>query len=401
MKELLDFAEKRMDLGLERIKKAMKELGWPTKNYNTILIAGTNGKGSTTSYLSNILKEAGYRVGSFYSPHLVDWKERIRINNEKIKEEEAKKLLEKIKKIIVKNNLTYFEAMTALAYSYFKEKDVDYAVVEVGLGGRWDATNIAEEKLNIITRIGKDHMHILGKSIEEIAKEKAEIIKKGNVIANNKCDIFRKKAENIGRKAYCIGKEFGFKNVEIKTKRSEFDYYDEYEEKKIRTRMIGFNQVENASEAIKAALLLKIKWSAIEKGIKKAKISGRFEIRKNNVVIDVAHNVDGIKVLRKNIDKLFKEKKIVAVFGAMKDKEWKKMLKILNPEKLVAVEIKNKRSEKAENIAKYWRNAVAFDDVERGYEYALEEKQEDEIIVVCGSIYIIGELYRKKRWRVV
>ncbi|MFA5050263.1 MAG: Mur ligase family protein [Candidatus Micrarchaeia archaeon] len=213
----MEILEKRLSklgstLGLSRIRKLLKKWGNPQNNFKVILVAGTNGKGSVVAYLSSILKEAGYRTGSFYSPHLIDYNERIKINGEKI----PNKLLKKYSREIIKyldsgGKITLFEAITAIAFRYFSEKRVEYAVMETGMGGRLDATNIANEEIGIITNIGLEHTRWLGKTEGKIAGEKAGIIKKGKVITGARgraLEVIKKTAKRKGKKIFTLGEDF-------------------------------------------------------------------------------------------------------------------------------------------------------------------------------------------------
>lgn len=378
--------------GLGRIEKAMEILGNPQKNYPVILVAGTNGKGSTVSYLSSILQEFGYKTGSFFSPHITRWSERIKINRREINNREVEKYEQVILGVAEKTDLTEFEASTALAYTYFSDKNVDFAVMEVGMGGRLDATNVAEEKLSVITRIDLDHMEFLGSSLEKIAREKAGIIKKSDVIICNVWDVFDRKAEGIGKKAYALGRDFFFEEINADVDGNEFLYKGK-KQFVIKTKMLGRHQMENASISARAGEELGIAEDAIAKGIEKARNAGRLEIisRSPLVVFDAAHNPNGAQAL-KNAISLFRKKRSILVFGVMKDKDWKKMLDILRPDILVATEIKNERCEKAENIIKYY-SGKAIEGPRKALEYAKSIAGREDLIIAAGSIYMLGELY--------
>ncbi|MEM4707381.1 MAG: folylpolyglutamate synthase/dihydrofolate synthase family protein [Candidatus Anstonellales archaeon] len=378
--------------GLDRIKRAMEILGNPQENYPVILVAGTNGKGSVVSYISSFLKESGYKVGSYFSPHLVKWSERVKVNGKEISDGEIAKYEARILEIANKTDLTEFEASTALAYTYFSDKKVDFAVMEVGMGGRLDATNVAKEKLSVITRIDFDHMEFLGESLERIAGEKAGIMKNSNAIVCNVWDVFDKRAKEIGKKAYALGRDFFFEEKKCNMNGNEFLYKGK-KQFVLKTTLIGKHQMENASIAARAGEELGISEDGIVKGIEKAKIKGRLEIISKNpfVVFDSAHNPNGAQSL-KNAIQLFNKKKFILVFGAMRDKDWKKMLDILKPDVLIATEAKIERSERAENIANYYGGKV-IKEPKKAIGYARSIAGEEDLIIASGSIYMLGEMY--------
>ncbi len=378
--------------GLERIEKAMKILGSPQDNYSVVLVAGTNGKGSTVSYISSVLQEAGYRVGSYFSPHLVKWNERVKINGKEISNEEIAKYESAILEIAKETDLTEFEAATALAYTYFADKKVDFAVMEVGMGGRLDATNVAKEKLSVITRIAFDHMEWLGDSLEKIASEKAGIIKNSNAVVCNMPEVFDRKAGEIGKKAYALGRDFSFEEIRADEDGNEFIYKGK-RQFEIKTKMLGRYQMENASIAARACEELGIGEDEIAKGIEKANIKGRLErIQKNPLIVfDAAHNPNGAESLKNSIS-LFRKKRFVLVFGVMKDKNWREMLDILQPDVLIATEVKTERSEKAENIVKHF-GGKAIKEPKKALEYAKSIAGKEDLIIAAGSIYLLGELY--------
>jgi len=326
--------------GLNRIKKLLTKLGNPEKNLKVILISGTNGKGSTTTYLSSILKKAGFKVGSFFSPHLTNYRERIKINGEKITEKDFRKYVDKIIRYFKNGNeITFFEALTTIAYNYFSNKKCDYAIMEIGMGGRLDASNIAKEDIAIITNIGKDHTKWLGNKIEDISKEKIGILKNKILItgAEGKAlEVIRKIVLEKKKKIYALGELFKIKNVKTNEKGTEFDYIFKYrvdknskykhdEKLHIKLKMRGTYQSKNASLAITASKILGINNKIIQDGIKNSKINGRLEIINNNqkILVDVAHNPYGTRELVKNL-KYFDYEKIILLFGVMKDKIGKK-----------------------------------------------------------------------------
>jgi len=356
-------------LGLERVKELLSKLNNPQSNLKCIHVAGTNGKGSTCAILSSILKEADYKVGMYTSPHLKRFTERIQINGEEITQPELNRLIEKIKPLVT--DQTFFEVTTAIAFQYFKEQDVDFAILEVGLGGRLDATNVITPLISIITHISLEHTHILGKTIEEIAKEKAGIIK-----------------ENIP--VITLAKNKTIKEI-AKQKHSEI-FIPKIP--KLNLNLKGEFQLENASLAIKAAELLNINSESIKKGLESVKWPGRLEFLEKNVLVDCAHNPEGIAALKKEIKKLNYEK-IITVTGILKDKDKKTMITQLSEfsDYIIFTKPNTERAEEPEELKKLTntRNEIII-DVKKALKKAKKLANPDDLILITGSIYIVGEV---------
>jgi len=403
--------EKKLDkfgikLQLTRMKKLIKVLGNPQEKMKVIIVGGTNGKGSVVSYLSSILKEAGFKTGSYYSPHVVKYNERIRINGRMITDRKFKKYEKEMLELHKKGyKMTLFEAMTAIAYKYFADEDCDFAIMEVGMGGRFDAVNVAEEVIGIITNIGLEHSKHLGDTVEKIAKEKAGIMKKGLCVTGaggGALDVIKNESAKRGFKLKLKGDDFFPELLESNDKHNLFSYLGVNYYKNLETKILGRYQVDNASLAIAACEELGVEEDAIRKGLKKAKHTGRLEIlmRKPFVLLDSAHNVDGIKSLVGNLD-LFDCEKRIAVFGVMKDKNMKEMLRIFAPhcDFLIGVKSEGKRSESAKKIANeasVYTEAVAVSDVKKAFQKAKKKTKKNDMIIVCGSIYLLGEFLKNK-----
>ncbi|MBN2478393.1 bifunctional folylpolyglutamate synthase/dihydrofolate synthase [Candidatus Micrarchaeota archaeon] len=384
--------------GLERIKHLLSEWVNPQKDFKTILVGGTNGKGSTTAFLSKILEKAGYKTGSYYSPHLKRYNERIRINGREIRDEEFSSYVEKVKKYLGKGNeITLFEALTAIAFQYFSDNGVDFAVVEVGMGGRLDATNVADEILSVIPSVSLEHTRWLGETIPEVAREKAGIIKKGVCITGAEGDALKeiKKHGNV----YALGDDFKISNIKGSIHGNSFDYSGKKEIKNLKTKMIGSFQAVNASLAVRASEELGIDEGSIREGIFESKINGRMEIirRKPLFVIDAAHNPAGIRTLTSNLH-LFGNKNIVCLFGVLEDKNWREMVRLLAPKcsTMVITKPNSPRAESPELVADYakkFTKVVVNDDIKSSLNYI--EKvvaKDDHLILATGSIYLIGEV---------
>lgn len=393
-------------LGLERIEKLLNKWGNPQNKLKVILVTGTNGKGSTTTYLASILQEAGFKVGSYFSPHLKKYNERIKINGKKISDADLEEYSQEIMEYVHQGGtITLFEALTVIAYRYFAENNVEYAIMEVGMGGRFDAVNIAKEEIAIITNIGLEHTEYLGETGEKIAFEKAGIIKQGIVITSAEgkaLEIIKKEAER-GNGLFVLGEKFKVKNILATENGTIFDYFGKNNYEKVELRMLGEYQAKNAALAIKAAEELGIEELHIRNGLKKAKINGRMEIMGTSpkILIDGAHNLHGIEELIKNL-KLFEYEDLILVFGVMKDKNWKEMLLQLGKKANKIILNKTKTQEERvlepEEIKKFLEEnkfngeIKIIQDVKDSLKYAKTIAKKRDLILVCGSIYMIGEV---------
>ncbi|MCK9555465.1 bifunctional folylpolyglutamate synthase/dihydrofolate synthase [bacterium] len=343
LSEISTYRKFGIRLGLENIRRLMEALGSPQKTLKIIHVTGTNGKGSVSNFLMTILSAYGFKTGLFTSPHLCSVAERFIINGSPVSREKISDVYRLVKKAcekIGKNrnfSPTYFEIMTAMAMAYFNLEKTDYVVLETGLGGRLDATNIFPDILCVITTVAKDHTEHLGDSIAGIAYEKAAIIKRGSkVVIGNVPSAALKVIERTCKKLKVspkiLGRDFKVDLKETGLKGSKFDFNTgNLKIKNLELRKaIGANQVENASVAIMGIKeILPVEEKCI-KSVKKAFWPGRFEIlrRKNGtIVIDCAHNPHGMRTFRRNMELFGKKTKFDLVFGVLKDKDYRKMIK--------------------------------------------------------------------------
>ena len=363
-------------LGLEAIMELLELLGNPQNKFKSVHIAGTNGKGSISAYLAAILQEAGYRVGWYTSPHLIKFNERIRVDGKEIGDEELVRLTELIKeKVEGKIQPTFFEFTTALAFLYFAEQKVDFAVVEVGMGGRLDATNVLQPEVSVITNISFDHQKHLGDTLEKIAGEKAGIIKENGKVVVGKRDIglvklFKEKCEEKKSTLFLAGKE------------------------QIETPLLGRHQQENANTAITAARVLKIDEKIIKQGIAKTRWPGRLEYISKNILMDCAHNVAGMEALREYVWELKNRK--VLVLAMAEDKEIDKMVGLIAPlfKEVIITRGNYKPAETgriAVEVRKYVFNVKEIPKVEEAINSALKSASSEELILITGSIYMVGD----------
>ncbi|MBU1622615.1 MAG: bifunctional folylpolyglutamate synthase/dihydrofolate synthase [Nanoarchaeota archaeon] len=367
-----------MKLGLEEIRNLLKTLGNPEEQFKSIHIAGTNGKGSVSAYLAAILQEAGYKVGWYTSPHLIKFNERIRVNGKEISDLELVRLTKIIKGKSAELEPTFFEFTTALAFLYFAEQKVDFAVVETGLGGRLDATNVLNPVVSVITTISFDHQKHLGNSLAEIAYEKACIIKE-----NGRAVIGRGNKEVLD----VLEKKCADKNAKLIIATEE----------NIKTPLLGKHQQENANTAITVARLLKINEEEIKQGIAKAKWPGRLEFVSENVLIDCAHNVAGMEKLVEFVKRLGKRK--VLVLGMAEDKEIAKMVRLIVPlfENVIITQGNHKPASMeviADEVLKYVKDVKKIRNVEEAMKMALNSVSEDELVLITGSIYLVGDVLK-------
>jgi len=363
------------------MKLLLKKLDNPEKNIRCIHVAGTNGKGSVCAMISSVLADAGYRVGMYTSPHLKKFNERIKINDKSISDMEVAKYYMRVKKYVT--NQSFFEITTAMMFLYFFEKKVDFVVLEVGMGGRLDSTNVIIPLVSIITNIGYEHTSYLGSKLDKIAFEKSGIIKENVPVVTGAQGIALqtiKKISNLKKSQLYIIHNKKYKNIELSLK--------------------GNFQLENAEIAIKAIDILKqnyklkINKKNIENGLMNVKWPGRFEYIGKNIIIDCAHNPEGFKTLIGEL-KYLKYKKLIMILGFSKDKDVYKMSKKinLNADKIILTQANNERAANIEDIKKYFnKKSKIVKNSKKALDYAKKITGKNDLILVAGSIYLIGEL---------
>jgi len=377
-----------MKLGLENIRKVLDALDSPEKNYLKVQIAGTNGKGSTCAFLEAICVSAGINVGLTTSPHLISITERVKINGQEISEKDfarhATRIKETSEKLVAEGKLetvpTFFEQITAIALNAFAEEKIDLAILETGLGGRFDATTAAKAEIVAITPIDFDHQNILGNSLAEIAAEKAAIIREDTkvIVASQPKDALDVILERCAK--------FG---VAPNLAASKPDKY-----KNIRLNLLGRHQIENAKVAVLLAETLQdyfpIKTENIIEGLETAVHKGRLEFYKG-ILFDGAHNVAGAKALKNYLDE-FIEQPITMIFGAMRDKDLSEISEILFPkaDKLILTKPDNPRSALPKSLAEFAKQKVYLTE-NVGEALDLAKEFPDNLTCVTGSLYLIGE----------
>lgn len=388
--------EKRTNLN--RMHRALEMLGNPERAYKVIHVAGTNGKGSTVSYLTNILMEAGFSVGSFISPYVIKFNERIMYNLSYISDEDLVKYANIIYDLKLKLEeedevITFFEFITLMGLLYFKDKHVEFAVVEVGLGGVLDATNIFDHALRIITNIGFDHMNALGNTLSEIADKKLGILHENEKLISAVDESLLKQFEDHSKELnsclYWVNKDI--KDIEESFNGVSFKYKNE----EFRTPLLGIFQACNAALAIEAVrqIMPGISSRTIQSALDKTVWPGRLQIIKHKpiILIDGGHNIHGIDAVVKSIKGLTNQK-IHVLFTALKDKEIDKMLRALDEiaSDYIFTTINDSRASSIMDIlAVNQKPYKAIDDYKEALSY-LDNFGPDEIILVTGSLHFIS-----------
>jgi dihydrofolate synthase/folylpolyglutamate synthase len=391
----------------------MEELGNPQEKYPIIHVAGTKGKGSVCALCASALQAAGYTVGLYTSPHLLDYTERIRINGEPISHEQLVELVEEIKPAVAKiPKLTTFEITTALGLLAFAKNDVNAAVIEVGLGGRLDATNIVMPKVSVITSLSYDHMAVLGETLAKIAGEKAGIIKEGVPVVSapqkeEALQVLERVAKLNGSTIALIGKDVNFQRLSLSLEGQTFRLSSSLFPPLLdfTLPLLGLNQVENAATAFAAlkASELRISDNAIQKGFAEVKWPARFEVVRRGppVILDSAHNQDSFARLRETLEEHFPGKAVYLVFGASEDKNIPGMFAEMKPKikRLIVTRAEHPRALEVEKIIELARQtgleSEAVSPVESAFERALELSEKDgSIVLSAGSMFVTAEVMR-------
>jgi len=402
-------------LGLENATEFLSRIGNPQDDFRSIHVTGTNGKGSVCAFTSDILRQHGLKVGLYTSPHLVDFRERIKVNGQEIPEDDVVRLatelrghMESMASENSEKQLTFFEFTTGLAFKYFSEQKVDMVVAEVGMGGRLDATNVLRPDVAAITRIGLEHTNYLGATIPEIAREKAGIIKDGaNVITCERkpeaLSVIRNACDKKGVKLRKIDADFEIDNVTQSLRGTSFDYAGVRAIDALRTRLLGKYQAENAAAAVAiieelATRGISVSEEEIRNGLEETKWPGRLDIisEKPLVIFDGSHNPDGVGTTVRVLDEL-KVTPLTYVLGCMDDKDARGMVRAIAPSasKIICTQTGYKRALPADKLAAIV--SEEFQGPQEKIEYSKEAFGEgiDSIsgggLCVIGSLYLVGE----------
>ncbi len=394
-------------LGLSTIKKMLSGLGNPQNTYACVHVAGTNGKGSVASSLASILNQAGYKTGLYTSPHLVRFNERIQVNNRPISNQDVLASYNTIQRVYHgEREPTFFEFATVMAFLEFARQKVDWAVIETGMGGRLDATNIIFPRVSIITNISLEHRDYLGDTLEQISGEKAGIIKTRTPVITGvrqkkALAVIESRAAEKSAALFRLGKEFKVRRDLAGT----FSYYGiEAKWQRLQPGLPGSHQVENAALVLATCEILnrnggKLSLDHIKAGLTKTRWPGRLETvsTKPRIILDGAHNFIAARNLARYLTAHFADRNLTMIIGILDDKPYKAMLSCLLPtaHRVILTRAKINRALEPDKLGAFAKKivpgATLISDVQRALEYAIKTASPDDVICVAGSLYVVGE----------
>ena len=399
-----------MIFGLTQVEKILEAIDGPHQEVQAIHIGGTNGKGSTAAMIASILQKEGYRVGLYTSPHLLRFTERIKVDGKEIERDEVVELAEWMRERIEAAGITlpftFFDFTTSMAFLYFKQKMVDLAILEVGLGGRLDSTNVVDPLLSIITNIDKDHVEQLGRSLLKIAGEKAGIIKKGRPLITAATQprvlrIFSRTCQEKGAPYFRVGRDFRYEWTDD----GNFNYEGLHRKLwNVHLNLLGFHQITNGTTALGAMEVLEelgytVSTEAMMEGLKEVNWPGRLEMVSSSprVVLDGAHNPAGALVLKAALEKEFQYDRLILLVGMMKDKDAKTFLKTLVPlaDHIILSKPHTDRaafpSALLDVLGRNGKKTEVIEEMKEAIEKGLSLTREEDLLCITGSLYTIGE----------
>ena len=399
-----------MIFGLTKVEEILEAVGNPHREIQAIHIGGTNGKGSTAAIIASILRREGYRVGLYTSPHLIRFTERMKVNEKEIEKDEVAFLTEWMRERIetagIAPPFTFFDFTTAMAFLYFKQKMVDLAVLEVGLGGRLDSTNVIDPLLSIITNIGKDHQDVLGKGILRIAREKAGIIKESRPLITAATQpqvlrLFSKICREKKAPFFRVGKGFRY----VLAGEGSFSYEGLHRKLwGLSLNLRGLHQMINATTALGAMEILddlgyRVSNDAMTEGLKEVDWPGRLEVvcSSPRVLLDGAHNPDGALSLKESLEKDFEYHHLVLLIGIMKDKDVHSILHSLSPlaDRIILTRPGTDRAASPallrKALGRNGKKAEVIEDFRKAIDKGLSLTGEEDILCITGSLYTVGE----------
>ena len=406
---------------LEPAYRLLKPLGDPYKSFKSIHVTGTNGKGSTSAMIASILRAAGYKVGLFTSPHLMEFTERIVVDGEQIPRADVVRLLKRIRPIVEELHRgpepirpLFFDIVTAMAFKYFEEVRVDFAVLEAGMGGRLDATNVVQPLVSVITNVSLEHTEVLGSTVLEIAREKGGIIKPGGVLVTATQDdevyaLFRETCEKLGSRIFRVGENITFRkgrsslegqNLTIKGLRGSYDLF---------TPLLGDHQLLNASAAVGAVEALSfsgvdVPAEAIARGLREVRWPGRLEVmqRRPLVVLDSAKDAEAMKALKEAV-KEFSHRRLIVVVSISSDKNIPLMIGHLTEVAdrfIVTTHSVMGRAARpsiiVDEVTRHGKPCDVVTGVDEAVDRAISLAGEDDMVLVTGSVFLVGEA--RRRW---
>jgi len=399
----------KAEFNLDRMFALMDLLGNPQTKYSIIHVAGTKGKGSVSALCASALQAAGYRVGLYTSPHLLDYVERIQVDGEPISHVQMIDLVEEIEPAVAKvPKLTTFEITTAIGFLAFAKQNVNAAVIEVGLGGRLDATNIVTPKVSVITSLSYDHMAVLGDTLAKIAGEKAGIIKPGIPVVSSPqkeeaLEVLKRVANEKGCPFVLVGKDVKFERLTSSLDGQELSVSEYQSTVPLKIPLLGEHQIQNAATAYTALKSsgIEIPDAAIQRGFSQVKWHARFDVVRRDppVIFDSAHNQDSFAKLYQTLDEYFPGKQVYLLFGASEDKNIPGMFKEMKPKirKLIVTRADHPRALQPEQIIRLADEAglesEAVSPVESAFQHALELSEKDgSIVLSAGSMFVTAEV---------
>jgi len=406
---------------LEPAYRLLKPLGDPYKSFKSIHVTGTNGKGSTSAMIASILRAAGYKVGLFTSPHLMEFTERIVVDGEQIPRADVVRLLKRIRPIVEELHRgpepirpLFFDIVTAMAFKYFEEVRVDFAVLEAGMGGRLDATNVVQPLVSVITNVSLEHTEVLGSTVLEIAREKGGIIKPGGVLVTATQDdevyaLFRETCEKLGSRIFRVGENITFRkgrsslegqNLTIKGLRGSYDLF---------TPLLGDHQLLNASAAVGAVEALSfsgvdIPAEAITRGLREVRWPGRLEVMQSRplVVLDSAKDAEAMRALKEAV-KEFSHRRLIVVVSISSDKNIPLMIGYLTEVAdrfIVTTHSVMGRAARpsiiVDEVTRHGKPCDVVTGVDEAVDRAISLAGEDDMVLVTGSVFLVGEA--RRRW---
>lgn len=400
-------------LGLDNIRRLLSLLGDPHRGLKVLHVTGTNGKGSVCAYAASVLHAAGYRVGLYTSPHLVRFNERIRVDREPITDDDVLRLWSGMQPAIqgmtstrAIDHPTFFEVTTAMAFEYFREKKVDLAVIEVGMGGRMDATNVVDGLVSVITRVDLEHTEHLGKTVERIAREKAGIIKPSSrvvTVDQEALPLIEARCRELHTPLSVLGRDVRVERTAGDLRGQTVNVRGPFGSLRVQTPLLGSFQVENVGIAVAALAELRLAGftipdAAIRSGIASVRWPARMEIVRESplVVIDGAHNHPAAEALAASMVETFPGRKALLVTGILNDKDLPGMAAALGPiaNRVFACRPKTHRAYDAEEVAAAFRpfaESIVIGPVRDAIDTALRVAERDDIVLITGSIYTAGE----------
>lgn len=401
-----------LKLGLQNIGSFLASIGSPQQSYQAVHIAGTNGKGSSSAMLAAVLQAQGYKTGLFTSPHLVDFRERVLVNGRMISTRSVAAFVDRYRSQLVERKLSFFEVITALGLEYFHRAQVDIAVIETGLGGRLDATNVLFPLLTVTTDISRDHVEILGSAISKLAREKAGIIKPSvphliGLLPPRAEEVVRARCERLGAPCHSVGEcDFTLRPATM-----QLDFRQNgYALNGLSPSLYGTHQLKNAALVVMAASILNGSWApisqrAVRRGIESTKWPGRFQVVRSRglptLVLDVGHNAGGMAAFVEAFQSRFPGQRGDVITGLVKRKEHQRMFNSLSriARSYSLVPLRTKRSEDVrELIAGVDLRGVPtrrFRSLKTAFSRVLRECTSDDIVTIVGSHFLVGEFLKE------